>query len=138
MSDTQQLVRRFYEEIWNNQNFHAAGELLAENLLFRGSLGATTHGRFEFIDYVKFVTTGLSSYHCHINDLVSEGSRAAAKMTFSGVHTGDFLGHSPTQQPVKWDGAAFFTQKSGQLVDIWVLGDLYSLTQLLREQANKE
>lgn len=114
-----------------------AGELLAEDLSFRGSLGSTVHGRSEFIDYVKSVTTALSSYHCQINDLVSEGSRAAAMMTFSGIHTGVFLGHSPTQQEVRWVGAAFFTEKAGRLVDIWVLGDMYSLKMLLSNQARK-
>ena len=133
MADIQSLVRRFYAEIWNQRNFPAAEELVAEDVTFRSSLGQSHRGRSEFLDYVTSVTQALSNYRCEIQELVSEESRAAAKMTFSGIHAGNFLGYPPTHQIVEWSGAAFFTESNGQLSDIWVLGDLFSLTQLLED-----
>lgn len=138
MSGVEDLVRRFYDEIWNNQDFRVAEELLDERLSFRGSLGPTLHHRSDFLDYVGSVTQALSGYHCQVDELLSEGARAAAKMTFSGVHVGNFLGYAPTHKGVQWHGAAFFREKGGRLVDIWVLGDLHALTQLLEEQARAE
>lgn len=136
MSDIQALVRRFYDEIWNQREFSAAEELLAEDVSFRGSLGSACQGRSEFLSYVRSVTEALSGYCCEINEMVADGAHAAAKVTFSGVHTGDFLGYPPTNQTVQWNGAAFFTEKDGRLVDVWVLGDLAALTRLLEEQAH--
>ena len=138
MSEIQSRVKRFYDEIWNDKNFQAADELLSENVLFRGSLGSNLHGRTEFLDYVSFVTRALSGYHCEIDDIVSEGPTAAVKMTFSGLHVGDFLGHSPTLKTVEWQGAAFFTEKDGKFTDIWVLGDLYALMKMLGEQSQQK
>lgn len=135
MSDVQLLVRRFYDEIWNQQQLSSAEDLLADDLSFRGSLGPSLYGRSQFLDYVTSLTRALSNYRCEIKELVTMESRAAARMTFTGIHVGDFLGYSPTHQTVEWNGAAFFTERRGKLSEIWVLGDLFNLTQLLEKQS---
>jgi predicted ester cyclase len=73
------------------------------------------------------VTTALSDYRCDVETLVVDGSNAAARVRFSGVHQGEFLGYVPTGRRVEWIGAAFFVEEDGVLRDIWVLGDLTSL-----------
>jgi len=79
------------------------------------------------------VTTALSEYRCDVEELVAQGPSAAAKVRFSGLHSGDFLGYSPTGRRVEWMGAAFFVEADDMLRDIWVLGDLANLqTQLNR------
>lgn len=138
MVDVQILVRRFYDEIWNRLELSTVEELLEEDLSFRGSLGQSLHGRADFLAYVSSVTQALSSYHCEIDEIVTEGSRAAAKMTFSGIHDGEFLGYPPTHQLVEWTGAAFFAEREGKLSEIWVLGDLFNLTNLLQDQAGEK
>jgi predicted ester cyclase len=135
MTGIKHLVTSFYDEIWNSQNFDVLSELLDDNLSFRGSLGPTLKGLSEFLGYAKSVIEALSDYHCQVDELVVENSSAAAKLTFSGVHVGEFLGYSPTGKVVTWQGAAFFTESEGKFVDIWVLGDLVSLTNHLDEQA---
>jgi hypothetical protein len=39
------LVERYYNEMWNKWNLALAGELLAKEISFRGSLGTETRGR---------------------------------------------------------------------------------------------
>jgi predicted ester cyclase len=78
-------------------------------------------------DYVRMVTTALSEYRCDLESLIAEGDSAAAKVRFSGIQVGDFLGHPPTGRRIEWVGAAFFTADDNKLRDIWVLGDLDSL-----------
>ncbi|MEM9314859.1 MAG: hypothetical protein AAGA95_09545 [Pseudomonadota bacterium] len=43
------LVTRFYEDLWNAQAYESAEELLADNLVFRGSLGYEAAGIAGFI-----------------------------------------------------------------------------------------
>ena len=73
------------------------------------------------------VTTALSGYRCDVESLIAEGNRAAARVRFSGLHVGEFLGFPPTGLRVEWTGAAFFVGEEDKLFDIWVLGDLESL-----------
>jgi predicted ester cyclase len=120
-------VRRFYDEIWNIPDLAAIPGVLHPDITFRGSLGSVRKGHSDFADYVRSVTTALSGYRCEIEQLVVDGDVAAARMLFSGRHTGEFLGRAPTGQTVKWAGAAFFTFERELIRDVWVLGDLISL-----------
>jgi len=120
-------VRRFYHEIWNRPDVSVVPEILAPGFTFRGSLGVTKVGHTEFIDYVKYVTAALGDYRCDIETLVTEPDRAAARMTFSGVHWGTFLDVPATGRRISWAGAAFFQFTGGLVSDLWVLGDLQGL-----------
>src|SRR5262245_12229639 len=85
---TFELVRAFYERIWNVGELRAADELLAADFTFRGSLETEIRGRAAFCDYVHSIRSALDHYHCHMMDCVTEGDRAFAKMLFSGIHVG--------------------------------------------------
>ena len=126
------LVRVFYEKFWNEVDLEKADEILHPDVTFRSSVGLGARGRREVCDYVLMVTTALSGYRCDVESLIADGDSAAAKVRFSGIHTGDFLGHPPTGRRVEWIGAAFFTADESKLRDIWVLGDLESLRSQLR------
>lgn len=125
-----ELVQLFYEKFWNEIDFGMADEILHPDVTFRGSVGIGATGRQEVCDYVRMVTTALSGYRCDVVSLITEGGNAAARVRFSGLHVGEFLGFPPTGRHVEWTGAAFFVGEENMLFDIWVLGDL----ELLRTQ----
>lgn len=127
-----ELVRLFYEKFWNEIDLGMADEILHAEVTFRGSVGVGATGPQEVCDYVVMVTAALSDYRCDVESLIAEGDCAAAKVRFSGLHTGEFLGHAPTGRRVEWIGTAFFTVSENKLRDIWVLGDLDSLRAQLR------
>lgn len=124
-------VVRFYDELWNGPDLSLMPELLHPDITFRGSLGDERTGHDEFAGYVTAVTTALGDYWCDIVQLVAEPERVAARMVFSGVHRGPFLGVDPTGARVSWAGAAFFSFTDALIRDLWVLGDMADLrTQL--------
>lgn len=128
-----ELVERFYDQLWNQVDLTIAEEILHADVSFRGSIGVGAVGRVEVCNYVTMVTTALERYRCDIEMLIAEDALASARVRFSGVHTGNFLGYPPTGRRVEWMGAAFFVEDQNVLRDIWVLGDLASLrTQLDR------
>ena len=130
-----QVVDRFYREIWEQEKREVLAELCHPDFTFRGSLGIEKNGYDEFWDYVLMVRAGLSDYFCEIGDTVSEANRVFAKMRFGGKHTGRFLDFDPTESIVSWNGAALFTFRENRISDLWVLGDLHSLTRLLEKNA---
>lgn len=121
------LVRRFYADIWEVRDESAFAELLHEDFTFRGSLGHVKHGREAFAEYVDMVHSGLQDYRCVIEELICEGDKAAARMTFHGVHRGELIGYRPTGKRVSWEGCAVFALRDGRIAELWVLGDLKSL-----------
>jgi predicted ester cyclase len=126
------LVEEFYDHIWNAGNLGAISDLLSADFLFRGSLGSEHQGREAFANYVRSVRGALSNYHCEILECVSQGNLAFAKMRFSGLHTGEFRGYSPTGLPVGWLGAALFRFEENAIAELWVLGDLAGLDEILK------
>jgi predicted ester cyclase len=121
------LVERFYADLWNQVDLDCADEILHRDVDFRGSVGLHAHGRAAVRQYVSMVTTALADYRCEIQTLIVEQEQAAARMRFSGLHVGPFLGYHPSGRRVEWQGAAFFTARDGVLDTIWVLGDLDAL-----------
>ena len=126
-------VRRFYNEIWNQHDKSVIPEVLHEDFVFRGSLGLEKRGHGGFIEYLNFVHHALANYHCQIVELVCDEDRVFARMLFSGLHQNEFLGFSATGQAVNWPGAALFHFKNGLVSSLWVLGDLKSLEEQLRQ-----
>ena len=129
--NTRELVEAFYFEVWNRADETRAREVLADAFRFRGSLGAERTGPEGFIAYMRDVHRALADYRCVIEDLVTDESRAAARMRFTGRHRAEFLGFPPTGRQITWAGAAFFTREDGRITDLWVLGDLVELRRQL-------
>jgi predicted ester cyclase len=132
------LVSAFYERIWHLGDLGAAEELLAEDFVFRGSLGSERRGTADFCDYVRSVRHALSDYRCEILECVAENEKVFAKMRFSGLHSAEFRGYSPTMLPVCWLGAALFRFDGDAIAELWVLGDLSSLDLLLQKNSEAE
>ena len=125
-------ARRFYEILWNARDKDAMPSVLHENFTFRGSLGQEKRDHGGFAEYVGMVHKSLGDYRCIIEELVSEGDKVFAKMTFTGIHRDEFMGYSPTQHQVSWNGCALFTFKGERISDVWVLGDLKNLEEQLK------
>ncbi len=122
-----QLVRRFYYDMWNHFDKGLFPELLTEDLRFRGSLGQHKIGHREFGEYVDFVQAAFPDFTNHIEDLISEGDQAAARLTYRGTHQGELFGINPTGCKIEYAGAAFFRFHEGRIREVWVLGDLHGL-----------
>jgi len=127
VTDPERLVRRFYDDVWNARDESAARAILASEFRFRGSLGAEKNGPDGFIEYMGAVHDALFGYTCIIDDLICSNTRAAARMTFTGLHQGSFLGTPPTGRKISWSGAAFFSFEQDKIVELWVLGDIDSI-----------
>ena len=125
------LVRRFYEDLWNRWDDDAVDVLLSENLAFRGSLATQTRGRSQWRSYRDGVRRGAPDFHNDVVTVVTDGIHAAARLVYTGTHTGDLAGLSATGRRFCYAGAAFFTADAGQLTSAWVLGDLHALHQQL-------
>lgn len=125
------LVRSFYEVLWNRWDDSAVEDLLAEDFLFRGSLREETRGRWAWRQYRDTVRAGSADFHNEIVEVVCHGERAAARLQYSGTHTGLLLGLEGTGRRFEYAGAAFFTAEGNQLRSVWVLGDLEGLREQL-------
>jgi predicted ester cyclase len=125
------LIERFYGVLWNRWNDSMVEETLSPGFTFRGSLGLETSGRQGWRRYRDLVREGSADFHSEIVALVCAGGQAAARLRFTGTHTGALLGLPATRRRFEYAGAAFFTADERWLTSAWVLGDLDTLRRQL-------
>jgi steroid delta-isomerase-like uncharacterized protein len=134
----QELVERFYNEVWNRADEAVARDILDPDFRFRASLGPELRGPDGFIVYLRAVHAAVGNFTCTIEELVATEDRAAAKMMFHGVHRGKFFGVAATGRAVHWSGAAFFAMRGGRIASLWVLGDIDGLKRQLMPERPAE
>jgi steroid delta-isomerase-like uncharacterized protein len=131
IEENKNIVLRYYEDLWNAWNVHLIEELIAPEIVFRGSLGLVARGRDAFRAYVATVRAAFPDFHNTVEDLIAEGGKVAAHLTYRGTHTGPVFEIAPTHRRVTYSGVALFRIASGPIVDGYVLGDTVSLLRQL-------
>ena len=126
-----ELVRSFYDDLWNRWDDTLVDDVLSPGFAFRGSLGTSTTGRDGWRTYRDTIRTGSADFHNHVVTVVAEDACAAARLLYSGTHTGPLLELPATGRRFEYAGAAFFTVEDGLLASAWVLGDLEGLRRQL-------
>jgi steroid delta-isomerase-like uncharacterized protein len=129
----QRLIERYYEELWNRWNPEAIEEIIAPDIVFRGSLGVSVAGKQEFARYVDKVRTAFPDFHNQIEDLFADDAKVAARLTYTGTHRGELFGMRPTGARVSYGGVALFRVREGQIAEGHVLGDVPALNRQIEE-----
>ncbi len=110
------VVRRFYEEAYNQKRAEVLDEIIAPDYLDRGHNppGEGIEGARQDL---QVVLTTFDPVHFAIEELVAEGDKVAVRWSGTGVQVGDFGGMPATNQPVKFSGMSFYQLKDGKLVE---------------------
>lgn len=101
------LVRRFIEEVLNQRNLIAIERFVDDE--------AVQHPQSTlamFITYAAFPDGQLS-----IDNLVAEGDKVTAFLTFSGTHQGEFMGSSPSGRHVTTKAVLTLRLSGGRIVE---------------------
>lgn len=134
LEQNKNLIRRFFDEMWNPWNFAKADELLAPDITFQGTLGPELKGREPFRAYMRRVQAAFPDFHNTILEMTAENDRVVARTFYRGTHRGEIFGVAPTGKAVSYAGAAFFRIADGKITEGWVLGDLLSVLRQLGAQ----
>lgn len=129
--ENKDIICRYYEELWNKWDLALADELIAPDVSFRGSLAVETQGLEGFKAYVNTVRAAFPDFHNTIEDLIAEGDKVVARLTYSGTHRGEVFGIAPTDKKVAYSGVAIFRIVDNKIVNGWVLGDMPGLMKQL-------
>ena len=131
IEENKKIIRRYYDELWNNWDLAVADELIASDIAFRGSLSVVVQGLGAFKGYVNIVRAAFPDFHNTIEELIAEGDKVVARLTYTGTHRGELFGIRPAGKRVAYAGVAIFLLQDGKIRNGWVLGDTMGLrTQL--------
>jgi steroid delta-isomerase-like uncharacterized protein len=128
--DNKALVRRIFEEIWNQGNLETVHELFAAE-----HVGYDQTGPFHGLEGVKqFFSTWLAAFpdaQFHIEDQIAEGDKVATRWTAHGTHRGHLQGIAPTSRQVTVTGITILRIANGKIVESWGNSDTLGMMQQL-------
>jgi steroid delta-isomerase-like uncharacterized protein len=128
------IVQRMIDEVMNQQNLAVIDELFASDYLMhdpawpmevKGPEGFKQWAGAMFEPY-------FSDSHIAAEDIFAEGDKVVVRWTWSGTHTGEFMGIPPTGRPIAITGTSIHRFADGKFVESWVsynsLGMIQQLT----------
>jgi steroid delta-isomerase-like uncharacterized protein len=123
------VVRRFFEEVLNQQQMAILDQILAPD--FRTTFPATPPGREGFKQAVEAIFRGFPDTHSHVEDMIAEGDRVAARGHWTGTHQGEFMGIPPTGKQVTVRYCDIWVVENGKITRNWVEMDMLGMLQQL-------
>ena len=127
LEEHKMIVRRFFEEAWNQQNLNVIDEIFASTVIFNGqsvtreALKQVLAGRRVAFPDIKVT----------VDDQVAEGEKVSTRRTWQATHRGPYRGVAPTGKQVKWTQISIVRFSQGRIVEDWAVADEFSILQQL-------
>lgn len=125
------VVSRFIEEVINQGHLSAADEIVAEDFIELDPLPGQRQGREGLKEVIAMLRAAFPDIHWIIDETVSAGEKVVTRFTWTGTHSGAFLGIPPTSKPVRVKGVVIDRLASGKMTDSRILMDTFGLMQQL-------
>ncbi len=124
------LVRRMYEEAWNQGKLEVIDEICAPDYLGTGPYG-DERGPESVKRGVANRRSAFPDVHVTIEDVFAAGDKVVARLSFRGTHKGEFQGIQPTGKEVTWSGIWIYRVADGRFIERWHNYDMLGLLQQL-------
>ncbi|MFC0435592.1 ester cyclase [Kutzneria buriramensis] len=105
----------------------AALKYVAEDFVDHEASAGVGGGPLGYLATARYMRGAFSDATWQPDDFFAAGDKFAVRMTFSGRHTGDFLGIPPTGREVRVQHLHFYRIAGGQAVEHWGARDELSL-----------
>jgi len=124
-----QLVRRWFEEVWNQRREAAIETMMNPGCQIHG-LGdgdMVLIGPEGFKTFHRSFCSAFPDLHLTVDDVVAEGDKIAVRWTATMTHTGDGLGFPASGKKVSMSGSTIGVVKNGMLDAGWNHMDITGL-----------
>ena len=116
------LIRRWFEEVWNQGRSDVIDDLLAEDAVIHGLVdgaGNPVNGLDGFHDFHTQFRGAFPDLIVSVDDTIAEGDMVVARCSVRGRHMGNHLGFAATNAPVQFDGVAITRIENGKIAEAW-------------------
>ncbi len=130
-SEARGIVRRFFDEAWNQKKVVELDEYISANNIHRGLSANGPYGPNYVRQVMQNWHTAFPDFQYHIEAMIAEDDLVAVRTTFSGTHSGPFTFESqnlsPTGKSLRVAEMFFFRIADGKVVESWATWDRLSV-----------
>ena len=118
LEENKELVRRIYDELWNERKLEVAEELIAQDAVnYDTGLLPQPFGPEEMKDTVRMVTAGFPDNRHEVVEMIAEGDKVVVRCTLTGTHEGEFMGIPPTGRSIEVSEIHVYRLEDGKAVE---------------------
>ena len=131
------IVRRWFEEVWNQKRESAIDELMADDALVHGIVGPDGNeirGAAAFKPFFQHFCEAFPDIRITIEDVLVVGGKVAARCAVTATHTGPGVTAAPTNRSARFTGMCIVRVENGKIVEGWNNFDFLSMYQQLGMQ----
>ncbi len=128
------IIRRFYEEVFNQRNIEAIDELVHPKFFNHDPTPAASRDPESMKQFIKILTTAFPDHHHAIEDLIAEENKVVMRCTLTATHQGQFPGFlemPPTGKSICQRQIHILRIQDSQVAEHWVVRDDLAMMQQL-------
>lgn len=118
-TDLGELVRRWTDEIWNQQRDATIDEMASPAMVVHVEGMDTPLTLEDFKAYRRTVLEAIPDVHVEIEQCAVDGNVVVSSWRATGHHQGAGLGVPPTGRKVSFTGASWFEFRDGLIISGW-------------------
>ena len=126
------LVRRFWEEVFNQKRLERADAYVAQDYLDHGALPGQGPG-LEGAKRQRWALyfAAIPDLHATIDDMVAEGDKVSVRFTVTGTQEGELMGVAPTGKRFDVAAMCIYRIAEGKVAEQWEQIDMLGLMRQL-------
>lgn len=125
MSGYKQLARDMYAAIAAGGDLDAVvDKYLAADFVEHEAIPGMGNTRDTARQLFGMLHAAITDFHVDVHDLLQEGDKVAARVSFVGTHTGEFMGVPASGHPVDINVIDILQFRDGQCVAHWGVMDM--------------
>jgi len=122
-----ELLRAGYDEL-NAGDLDACVARAAPDLIMNlAELPEPLRGTETWRQNAAMMKRAFPDLHAHVEDVVASEDRVAVRVTFTGTHSGEFLGIPATGRSIRYVSHEFYRVADGLIAEEWICSDLATL-----------
>jgi steroid delta-isomerase-like uncharacterized protein len=120
-SENIQLMRRWFQEVWNEGRIQTVYDLLSPDAVVKGQRAADAEirGPEQFVKFVDEIRGAFPDIRVNVDDAFGDGDKVVVRWSGVMTHTGTALGLPPSGRTVRSTGISIARFADGKIVEGW-------------------
>lgn len=117
-----ELIRHWFEEVWNRKNAAVIREMLDENSVHHGLGGPGSEpvtGVAAFEEFHRAFLAAFPDLHVEVEDVLAGDDKVATRFVVTGTQKGDLPGMPATGKKVRFTGGGMCRIDGGKFAEVW-------------------
>lgn len=111
------IVVKFFEDGYTNQNYDFVMTCMAENYIDHSSAAARSNA--DAVGILKIVADQFSNLKVSVLDAFGDGNMVATRVLYDGIHSGTCMGIPATGKHITFESLENFKVEKGKITESW-------------------